>query len=95
MSNPTTPGSGQNQKPANYKDPKETAISAIIFLAGIGIACWLLFGEIWPVPWLNEVQAKIFDGSYYPKLTAAVTIIGVLLPMIGIQKLVMMAMRKK
>jgi hypothetical protein len=81
----------QDQKP---QPKKLDAIGLIIFLVAMTFTCISAFGEMWPTTKLIEWQAKIFDGSYYVKLTFLLTLLFYMLPMMGIYWLVKKLVKK-
>jgi hypothetical protein len=87
----TPNASSQNAAP---EKKKYSVISAITFFVALGLAIWTSFAEIWPTSMLIDIQAKIFDNSYYVKLTFLLTLLIFWLPMLGIEKLVLL-MKKK
>lgn len=49
------------------------AIVAVLTLLGLDI--YWLFSESGPILWLARMQAKIFSGKWYPKLTFIVLLL--------------------
>lgn len=88
MNNPTP------NTPPTPPSKKFDAVGAIVFFIAIGLACMTSFGEMWPTTKLIELQARIFDGSYYPKMTFLLTLLIFLLPMLGIYWVVKKMMKK-
>ncbi len=88
MNQPTS-----NTQPSSQMN-KSTAIAGIVFFVAFGITIYLCFAEAWPVSKLNDIQANLFDGSYYPKLTFMLTLFAVWVPMLCIQKLIQMMVKK-
>ena len=82
------------QSPAPEKK-KYSVVSAITFFVALGLAIWTSFAEIWPTSMLIDIQAKIFDNSYYVKLTFLLTLLIFWLPMLAVEKIAEKLMKKK
>ncbi len=88
--NPTPETNPSNKPPAKKVD----IIFLLLFLAALGITLFCSFGEHWPTTQIIEIQARMMDGSYYPKLTFLLTLMVFLLPLLFV-KWLMDKMKKK
>src|SRR5271166_3331400 len=69
--------SGQTNPPIMNKQGEPLSKwGMILFFSFIaitaGLALWIEIADIWPANVISDVQAKWFNGYYYPKLTFAV-----------------------
>lgn len=76
-----SPPSSTPPTPKKKSDP----LAIVFFLVALGLTCWSSFGDHWPTTKIIDIQAKMFDGSYYVKLTFLLTLLVYLLPLMGIK----------
>ncbi|MBI3509371.1 MAG: hypothetical protein HY064_01815 [Bacteroidetes bacterium] len=89
----TQPQNFPPQNPAPKPQTRSGAITGILFIVALIITAVLMFGDYWPVTWLEDLQQSWF-GGYYVKLTFLLSTFLIWLPMFGIQKLVQLLMKK-
>lgn len=64
---------------------RKQLLKFFLFLGvSVGVSLWLMIKEIWPASALINLQAKWFDGSFYPKITFGLIWIFVLLVCTGL-----------
>jgi hypothetical protein len=57
-------------------NPVWGAFMLVFILGALGLDFYWLFTESGPIGWLADVQASIFDGQWFPKITLFVVFLG-------------------
>ncbi len=97
MQQPTTsplPPAAPVDPPANapgQKSMNPAAIVAIVLL--VGLAFYFMFTYSGPYQWIAELELR-WMGSYHEELTLILTMFALILPAVGIAKLMRMAVKK-
>lgn len=77
----TTPPPPQPEK------KKYSGLGIVFFLIALTGSLISAFGNYWPTNKIIEIQANMFDGSYYVKLTYLLTLLVYWLPLLAVQKI--------
>jgi hypothetical protein len=88
---PQTPPVAPPPAPKKKTDP----LAIVMFLIALGLTLWSSFGDHFPTTQIINFQAKIFDGSYYVKLTFLLTLLVYLLPLLGVKLILDKTVLKK
>ena len=66
--------------------PVWAGFASVYLVGAVALTVYWLMTESGPIRWLADWQARtLFDGSWYPKITSLVVLVGVILPILPVR----------